>query len=301
MWTRDDIPDLAGKTIIVTGGNSGLGFETSRAIAARGANVIMACRSIEKGEAAAHQIRGETPEATLEVMTLDLADLSSVLRFTEEFIKRGTSLDILFNNSGVMALPERKETKDGFEMQFGTNHLGHFALTGLLMDLIQSSPHARVVTTSSNGHKMGKVEFDNLNAERSYGRWGAYGLSKLSNLLFTYELQRRMERAGNNVIAVAAHPGYAATNLQRHTAIFRFLNHIMAQNPAMGALPQLYAATAPDVHGGDYIGPDGFWEQRGYPLKVQSNELSHDKELAERLWEVSEKLTGVQYVFEGQE
>ncbi len=295
MWTTNNIPDLTGKTAIVTGANSGIGYEAALALAAKGARVIMACRNIEKGEAAAQQIHSKYPEAALEVMALDLSDLASVRAFVADFTGRYSSLDILCNNAGVMALPERYETVDGFEMQFGTNHLGHFALTGLLLDMLQSTPGARVVTVSSGGHRMGKVEFDNLNAERVYKRWGAYGLSKLANLLFTYELQRRLESAGKDVTAVAAHPGYTATNLQAHSGLFSFLNNFLAQNQDMGALPTLYAATASNVRGGDYIGPDGFLEQRGYPKKVNSSDASHDETVARQLWEVSEELTGVQY------
>ncbi len=294
-WMFDNIPDLSKKTAIVTGANSGIGYEAARMLAAKGARVIMACRNTEKGEAAAQQIHSEFPEAALEVMALDLSDLSSVRAFAADFTGRYSALDMLCNNAGVMALPERYKTSDGFEMQFGTNHLGHFALTGLLLAVLQDTPDARVVTVSSGGHRMGKVEFDNLNAERVYKRWGAYGLSKLANLLFTYELQRRLESAGKDVIAVAAHPGYTATNLQAHSGLFSFLNNFLAQKQEMGALPTLYAATALDVRGGDYIGPDGLMEQRGYPKKVKSSEASHDEEVAARLWDVSEELTGVHF------
>ena len=295
MWTVKNIQNLTGKITIITGANSGIGYEAARGLATKGAQVIMACRNIEKGKAAAQQIRAEQPQAQVEVMALDLADLASVRSFAAAFTDRYASLDILCNNAGVMALSQRYETVDGFEMQFGTNHLGHFALTGLLLEVIQKTPKARIVTISSGAHQMGKVEFDNLNAERSYKRWGAYGLSKLANLLFTYELQRRLEATGQDVIAVAAHPGWTATNLQSHAGVARLLNYIFAQNGEMGALPTLYAATAPDVHGADYIGPGGFMEMRGYPKKVQSNEASHDLTVAKRLWEVSEELTGVQY------
>lgn len=253
----------------------------------------MACRNLQKANPAADQIQQNNPSGTVEVMALDLSDLSSVRAFAADFTGRYSSLDILCNNAGVMALPQHYETANGFEMQFGTNHLGHFALTGLLLDMLLNTPGARVVTVSSGAHRFGKVEFDNLNAERVYKRWGAYGLSKLANLLFTYELQRRFESARKDAIAVAAHPGYSATNLQAHTGIFRFLNNVLAQKQEMGALPTLYAATAPDVRGGDYIGPDGLMEQRGYPKKVQSSEASLDEAVAARLWDVSEELTGV--------
>lgn len=292
------IPDLSGKIAIVTGANSGLGYETTRSLAANNAQVIMACRSAGKGEIAARQIRNENPEANVEVMPLDLADLTSVRAFVQAFTRKNSSLDILCNNAGVMALPEKYKTADGFEMQFGTNHLGHFALTGLLLELIKSTPGARIVAVSSFAHKMGKVDFENLNAGQSYKKWTVYGMTKLANLLFTYELQRRFESAGQEAIAVAAHPGYAATNLQRYSGIFSFLNRFIAQKPEMGALPIIHAATAPEVRGGDFFGPDGFGELRGYPKKVESGTASHDETVARRLWEVSEELTKVHYHFE---
>jgi NAD(P)-dependent dehydrogenase (short-subunit alcohol dehydrogenase family) len=293
-WTANDIRDLSGKTAIVTGANSGIGFETARALAARGATVIMANRNREKGGAAARRIL-EEQTAAIEAMTLDLADLTSIRDFVRDFTSRHAGLDILCNNAGVMALPERYETADGFEMQFGTNHLGHFALTGLLMDALEAAAGARVVTVSSTIHRRGKVDFDNLNAEQSYSRWAAYGLSKLANLLFTHELQRRLEETGKDMIAVAAHPGWTGTNLQAHAGLFRLLNPFLSQKPEMGALPTLYAATAEDVSGGDYYGPSGFMEVRGYPRKVASSPTSHDIDLAKGIWEVSEKLTGVRF------
>jgi len=293
----DNIPDLTGKLAIITGANSGIGFEASRAMVTHGAQVILACRDIEKGEVAAQQIRSEISEAKLEVKTLDVADLASVRAFADAFTSKSVSLNILCNNAGVMMVPERVETKDGFELQFGTNHLGHFALTGLLLQVMKDTPGARIVTISSMGHRQGKIEFDNLNAELSYKRGGAYALSKLANLLFTYELQRRLESAGSDLIAVAAHPGWTATNLQRYVWLFRFLNNILAQKPEMGVLPLLYAATAQDVRSGDYFGPDGFMEIRGYSKKVPSSKTSYDETLAKRLWEVSEEMTGVKYVF----
>ncbi len=297
VWTSNNIPDLKGKIAVVTGANSGIGYETARALALKGVHVVMACRSEDRAEAAVTLIRGENPEASVVVMSLDLADLASVREFAKTFTSRYLSLDILCNVAGVMGPPQRFETADGFELQFGTNHLGHFALTGLLLDRIRGTHGARVVTVSSNAHRMGKVDFDNLNAERSYKRWGAYGLSKLSNLLFTYELQRRFEAFGGDVLAVASHPGYSSTNLQKYSRIFRFLNRFLAQSSKMGALPTLYGATSSDVSGGDYFGPDGFMGQRGYPKKVKSNDASHDTGVARRLWEVSEKLSGVCYGF----
>jgi NAD(P)-dependent dehydrogenase (short-subunit alcohol dehydrogenase family) len=294
-WTTNNIPDQSGKTVIITGANSGLGFESTRALADKGARVVMACRDTDKGWAAMAPILDANPAAALEVMLLDLADLSSVRAFAEAFSNKHDRLDILMNNAGVMALPKRRETADGFEMQFGVNHLGHFALTGLLLDHLLSTPSSRVVTVSSNAHKFGRIQFDNLNAEKSYSQWGAYCQSKLANLLFAYELQRRLEKLDADTISVAAHPGYAATNLQRTSAVSLFMNRFVAQDQAMGALPQLCAATATDVKSGDYYGPDRFFEQRGHPIKVQSNRAAHDEAVARRLWSVSEELTGVQY------
>ena len=294
-WTAENIPDLTGKIAIVTGANSGIGYETARALALKGAAVILACRDKTKGEAAVRQLAQEFPEAKVELAQLDLSDLASVRRFADEFTRRQDHrLDIIINNAGIMAIPFGR-TADGFELQFGTNHLGHFALTGLLLDCIIHTPQARVITVSSGGHRFGKIDFDNLNGEKNYDRQRAYAQSKLANLLFTYELQRRFESAGVDAIAVAAHPGWAATNLQAHWRMVQVLNPFLGQKPAIGALPTLYAATAPGVHGGDYYGPDGWLELGGYPTKVQSNDDSHDPAVATRLWTVSEELTGVRY------
>jgi NAD(P)-dependent dehydrogenase (short-subunit alcohol dehydrogenase family) len=229
------------------------------------------------------------------VKQLDLSDLASVNSFAQGFHSEYDRLDMLINNAGVMAIPYEK-TADGFERQFGTNHLGHFALTGLLLDLLLSTENSRVVTVSSTGHRTGRINFEDLNSEESYSKWGAYGQSKLANLLFAYELQRSLAAVGSTTISAAAHPGYTATNLQSGT-IFRFLNPIMAQSQEMGALPTLYAAVADDVNGGDYIGPGGFMEQRGYPKKVHSNGSSHDEMIARKLWQVSEEMTGVKFDF----
>ncbi|MFC1500757.1 oxidoreductase [Candidatus Zixiibacteriota bacterium] len=299
MWSERDIPDLSGRNAIVTGANTGIGLETARALAQKGASVVMACRNLEKGNAAAEEIRRRVPGIGdgIVVMELDLSDLASVKRFVEAYTSRHNTLDILCNNAGVMMLPERQETTDGFEMQFGTNHFGHFALTGLLFDLLRQTPGARVVTVSSTGHRFGKIDFENLNAERSYHPTWTYGASKLANLLFTYELQRRLERAGIDMTATAAHPGWTATDLQRHAGALRFMNIFMAQKPPMGALPTLFAAISGDIRGGEYAGPRGFMEQRGYPKKVKSSAASHDEEIARRLWEISEELTGVHFPF----
>ena len=293
-WTAENIPDLTGKVAIVTGANSGIGYEMARALARKQATVILACRNQDKGAAAVRQIAQEYPASRVELMPLDLSDLAAVRRFAAEFINRHDRLDILINNAGIMAVPFGK-TADGFEVQFGTNHLGHFALTGLLLDLMIHTPQARSVTISSSGHRFGTIDFANLNAEKGYDRQRAYAQSKLANLLFTYELQRRLERAGVDTIAVAAHPGWTATNLQVHWRLVRILNPVVAQTPTMGALPALYAATALDVHGGDYYGPRGWLEVRGYPTKVQSSGRSHDTAVATQLWTISEELTGVRY------
>jgi NAD(P)-dependent dehydrogenase (short-subunit alcohol dehydrogenase family) len=297
MWTANDIPDQTGKIVIVTGANSGLGYEATRALAKRGAHVIMACRSADKAEDAARQIRSETPAADLAIMALDLASLDSVRRFAQDVMQQVKTLNLLINNAGVMALSRRLETADGFEMQIGTNHLGHFALTGLLMPLIACTPDARGVSVSSGAHRMGRINFDDLQCQKSYGRWPAYGQSKLANLLFTYELQRRFAAAGTDAIAVAAHPGYANTHLQRHSGFFSVTNHVFAQSQEMGALPVLYAATVPTVKGGEYYGPGSWFGMRGYPERAQSSGRSHDPATAARLWSVSEELTGVHYGF----
>jgi NAD(P)-dependent dehydrogenase (short-subunit alcohol dehydrogenase family) len=302
------MPRLDGKIAVVTGANSGLGFETSHALTVKGAKVIMTSRNMEKGEAAAEKIRQEYPQADVEVWQLDLADLDSIQRFAHKFKSRYPLLDILVNNAGVMALPHRQETADGFEMQFGTNHLGHFALTGLLIDPIRRAPAARVVTVSSGAHRMGNMEFGDLNWDYSYDRWSAYGRSKLANLLFAYELQRKLAETGTRAISVAAHPGYAATNLQStgpahgganlQSRLMAISNRLLAQSQEMGALPILNAATAEDVHGGDYIGPGGLMEARGYPKHVESSEKSHNRPAAQKLWSVSEELTGVNFEFD---
>jgi NAD(P)-dependent dehydrogenase (short-subunit alcohol dehydrogenase family) len=285
-WTAANIPSQDGRTVVITGANSGIGAITARELARAGARVIIACRNTAKGEAAAAAMTG-----TVEVRALDLADLSSVRAFADGI----PELDILINNAGVMAVPLRR-TVDGFEMQIGTNHLGHFALTGLLLDRLRD----RVVTVSSGAHRAGRIRLDDLNWERGrYQRWLAYGQSKLANLLFTYELQRRLSAAGSSIRALAAHPGYASTNLQSHTEsiqdrIMAIGNRLFAQSADMGALPSLHAAVV-DLPGGTYIGPDGRFEQSGHPKIVQSNSASRDTETAARLWDLSEQLTGVTY------
>lgn len=303
-WTADDIPALGGKTVVVTGGNSGIGFEAARQMARKGAHVILACRDTGRAADALQQIRTLHPSASVEAMQLDLASLESVHRFARDFAAKSVPLDVLCNNAGVMAIP-RRTTAEGFEMQIGTNHLGHFALTGLLLEPLLAAPAARVVNVSSTAHKPGRIDFDDLQGEKSYRKWMAYAQSKLANLLFTYELQRRLEAAGARAVSVACHPGYSATNLQavgpqmsgsRIAARLMDLgNRFFSQPAAMGALPTLYAATSPDARGGDYIGPDGFMENYGHPRKTRSTARSHDRAVAMRLWEVSEQLTSVRY------
>jgi len=303
-WTADHIPDLSGKTILVTGGNSGIGYEAALQFARKGALVVLACRDLGKARAAIDTMTSAHPGGRVEAMELDLASLASVRVFADAFRARHRSLHVLCNNAGVMALPHRR-TADGFEMQFGTNHLGHFALTGLLLDRLLENDGARVVTVSSTAHRMGTIRFDDLHWQRGYRKWSAYGQSKLANLLFTYELQRRLDAARARLISVACHPGYAATNLQlagprmAGASWMEYLsqlgNQLFAQSAAMGALPTLYSATAPEVRGGDYVGPDGIGEMHGHPKKVQSNARSHDPEAARKLWEISETFTGVSY------
>jgi NAD(P)-dependent dehydrogenase (short-subunit alcohol dehydrogenase family) len=309
-WTSADMPNLDGKTFVVTGANSGIGLAAVRELAQKGATVVLACRSVEKGAAAADEIRPSAPRATLDVMSLDLADLSSVRAFAEAFTRAHRRLDVLVNNAGVMALP-RSTTVDGFEMQLGTNHLGHFALTGLLLDSLKRRPGSRVVTVSSNAHKMGRIDFDDLQGETEYRRWDAYGQSKLANLVFALELQRRIETAGLNIRSVGAHPGYTATNLttagnslegggllSRFSApVMWAADRVLAQGVDAGALPILYAATVEDLPGGSYVGPDGWREFRGGPKVVRPRRLARDPEVAKRLWQVSEDLTGVEYDF----
>jgi len=293
-WTSEQMADQTGRVAIVTGSNSGIGLEAARELTRKGATVILACRDAAKGEQAAETIRADDPAGTVAVMKLDLADLASVHTFAAAFAEQHDRLDLLINNAGVM-MPPASTTADGFELQFGTNHLGHFALTGLLLGLLRGTKGARIVNVASQAHRWGTIEFDDLQWEhRRYSKTKAYGQSKLANLLFTYELQRRLEATGNGTIATAAHPGWTGTNLQRTTGLFRAMNPIFAMRPWQGALPTLYAATG-DAPGGAYIGPDGMGEMRGYPRRVESSGASHDAEVARRLWEVSEELTGVRY------
>lgn len=301
-WTTANIPDQSGRTAVVTGANTGLGLETAKALAAKGAHVVLAVRNLDKGAAAAEWISRSVPAADLELQRLDLGSLASVRDAADELRAKHDTIDLLINNAGVMT-PPKETTADGFELQFGTNHLGHFALTGLLLDRLLPVAGSRIVTVSSIGHRFSRgIRFDDLQWERSYNRLQAYGQSKLANLLFTYELQRRL--IGQRTSALAAHPGGSDTELARHlpNAFQRAVPLLrpLFQEAAMGALPTLRAATDPSALGGQYYGPDGLGEQKGHPKLVTSNERSYDLELQRRLWAVSEELTGVTYpVLEG--
>jgi NAD(P)-dependent dehydrogenase (short-subunit alcohol dehydrogenase family) len=292
-WTEEDIADQSGRIAVVTGANSGIGWETARALARRGATVIMACRDTEKASVAAERIKELSPAGTVIAMHLDLADLQSVRSFASLFRESCGRLDLLINNAGLGELPYGK-TAQGFELHFGVNHLGHFALVGLLLDLLDSCELSRIVTVSSIGHRIGSIHFEDLNWERSYPPQLPYSQSKLANLLFTYELQRRLAAAGRRTLAIAAHPGWSDTRMMQNS-FYRILGQVFAQPPAMGALPSLYAATSPEARGGDYIGPNGFMEFRGYPQKARSSRESRDEAVARNLWAVSEELTGVEY------
>ena len=309
------MPRLDGKTVVVTGANSGLGFEGTREFAARGATVVMACRSVERAESAADEIRadaGGTVDGELDVRECDLASLGSVASFADGLAADYDAVDVLCNNAGVMAIP-RSETEDGFETQFGVNHLGHFALTGRLFDLLAAAEgidgDARVVTQSSGAHEQGEMDFGDLNWEQSYGKWKAYGRSKLSNLLFAYELQRRLDAAGDGdgepgIRSVACHPGYTDTNLQMRTAAesgnplmkvgMKAANAVLGQEPEIGVEPMLYAATV-DVDGGAYVEPGGLMNMRGHPTVGRSNDASYDRDDARKVWEYSTEATDVEY------
>ena len=305
-WTESDVPRLDEKTVVVTGANSGLGFEATRIFAEHGADVVMACRSIERANDARDEIQERRPDGDLHVRECDLASLESVAAFAEQMHEEHDAIDILCNNAGVMAIP-RAETDDGFEMQIGVNHLGHFALTGQLLDLLlDSDGEARIVHQSSGMHERGQMDFEDLHGERSYDKWDAYGQSKLANLLFAYELQRKLDDAGyTDSRSIGCHPGYAATNLQIRTGeesgsriqlgMMKVANAIFGQSAARGALPMVYAAVAEGVAGGSYVGPGGLMNMRGYPEPQSSNDRSHDRESARTLWERSEELTGVTY------
>lgn len=295
-WSTTDIPDQTGRIAIVTGANTGLGLETAKALAAHGAHVVLAVRNAENGKAAAEAITTAHSNADVTLQSLDLSSLESVRRASDELKGRYDKIDLLINNAGVM-WTEKSSTADGFELQFGTNHLGHYALTGLLLERLLPVEGSRVVTVSSIGHRIrADIHFDDLQWERDYDRVAAYGQSKLANLLFTYELQRRL--AGTNTVALAAHPGGSNTELARNSplwvrAVFDVVAPVLVQGADMGALPTLRAATDPAALGGQYYGPDGFMEQRGNPKVVASSEQSYNLDLQRRLWSVSEELTDV--------
>jgi len=301
-WTIENITDLTGKTILVTGGNSGLGFEAVKAFALKGAHVVMACRSVNKGEVAKKQIIDFNPKADILIMELNLTDLKSIRSFVNLFKENHSRLDVLLNNAGIMMVPYGL-TKNGFENQLGTNHLGHFALTGLLLDLLKKTPKSRVVNVSSMAHKSGVMDFDNLLYEngKDYSPMKAYGRSKLSNLLFTYELQRFFEANKIDCMALAAHPGVSDTNLFNHAApkwvmnLLKPLFLFMIQPASMGALPEIRASVDQNAKGGEFYGPNGKREMKGFPVIVKSTAASYDKESACKLWEISEKLTSVKF------
>ena len=297
-WTTDDMPDQGGRVAIVTGGNSGIGFETAKALADSGAAVVVASRSLERGQKAMDEINASSPKSSVQVMQLDLASQDSVKRFAAEFSSKFDRLDLLINNAGVMMPPERQETADGFELQFGTNHLGHFALTVLLMDVLGRAPGSRVVNVSSSAQNWGGIDLDDLNwTTRDFKRAKSYGASKVANMLFTLELQRRLTESGIDVTVTAAHPGWTATNLQASTPLFRMLNPIFAMKPWQGALPTLYAAVSEDVKPAGYYGPDGFLKMRGYPTVNQPAAASLDAGAARRLWALSESMVGMEADF----
>jgi len=301
-WNADEIPDQSGRRVVVTGASSGLGEITARELARKGAHVVLAVRSGGKGESSAQRIRAAIPGAQVEVRELDLSSLSSVRTFATELIARSPTLDLLVNNAGIMQTPPRR-TIDGFELQLGTNHLGHFALTGLLLRALARGAAPRVVTVSSTEHKGGRINFDDLQLEHGYAPRKAYQQSKLANTIFAIELDRRLRAAGSPVVSVLAHPGYSATNLQSTgptglSALgLKIGNALVAQTADRGALPQLYAATMPTVKGGQFYGPSGFQELRGAPTQVQPIPLAKDPAVGRRLWTVSEELTGVTFPF----
>jgi NAD(P)-dependent dehydrogenase (short-subunit alcohol dehydrogenase family) len=302
-WTVQQIPSQTGKIALVTGANSGIGYQAALELARHGAHVLLGCRDAAKGQAALERLRREAPGSSAEVVALDMASLGSIAEFAAKFAARGVPLDLLINNAGVMALPKREVTADGFERQFGTNHLGHFALTGRLMPQLLAAPTPRVVTVASLAHRNGKIDFDNLQRERGYEGWDAYNASKLANILFANELDRQARVAHSKLMSLAVHPGISRTNIMANgpgeknlkAYVIQILAPIMLQSDDAGALPTLYAATSPDAKGGQYIGPDGFQEFKGSPVVVKARPQALDEAVGKRLWTVSEKLTGVNY------
>ncbi len=294
-WDASHIPDQAGKVIIVTGSTSGLGKEAVKVIAGKNATVIMAVRNVDKGNEVAHAITKEFQGATIEVRKLDLSDLGSIRAFADIIMTEYDRLDVLINNAGIM-FPPYSKTMDGFENQFGTNHLGHFALTGLLMPLLKKTERSRVVVLSSLGHTMGNLNFEDLNWEsRKYDTQKAYGDSKLANLYFTYELARKLSKQGNHPRITAAHPGWTATDLQRHSALMSGMNKFLAQHVTMGVLPALRAAFDENATAGELYGPSKLMHMRGYPIAHTSNKRSYDEPIARELWRRSEEMTGITF------
>lgn len=298
-WTTADIPDQHGRVAIVTGANAGIGYETALALAHKGAHVVLACRSASRGRDALRRIQSEHPAGSAELLLLDLADLDAVRAFARAFLARHDRLDLLINNAGVMIPPEGR-TAQGFELQFGVNVIGHFALTGLLLDLITATPGARIVTVSSLAHRSGEIDFGNLRGEKPYAPMREYMQSKLGNLVFALELQRRLEAAGHDTRSTAAHPGFTATELQRHSGFWNAVVGLWSNTPAVGALPTLYAATAPEALPGGYYGPDGFYEAKGHPAPAKVMPKARNRRTAERLWTVAEEATGICYLSEPQ-
>ena len=303
-WTAAAMPAQNGKTVLVTGANSGIGYQAAVELARHGAHVLLGCRSVSKGEAALERLRREVPGAQVELAVLDMASLDAIRSFASKFVESGKALDVLINNAGVMALPKRELTPDGFERQMGTNHLGHFALTGLLLPALKRSSAPRVVTVASLAHRNGKIDLGNLQSEKSYEGWAAYNTSKLANILFAKELDRRAKTAGLNLLSVPVHPGISRTSIFENgpgsaglkAKVMSLVAPLLMQDDAMGALPTLYGATSPDVNGGEYIGPDGLAEFKGYPKVVQPRAQALDEDKALQLWKESEKLTGVSYL-----
>ena len=305
-WTHKDIPELAGKVIIITGANSGLGLESTKRLAEKGATIVMACRNLSKAEKAKAEVLSEQPNTKLDIMALDNASLDSVRAFADAFKSKYDRLDILLNNAGVMAIP-RQETAEGFEMQLGVNHLAHFTLTGLLLDIITKTPNARIHNTSSSANFNGNINFDDLMSKENYSRWGAYGQSKLANIFFTYELQKRLQAAGHDTLTNTSHPGLVMTNLQANSLeesgqslieriLYRIAGPLMAQDVSMGVLPQLFGATAVAAKGGVFYGPQKR-NIRGYPAQKEANQSANDAAALKRFWEVSEELTDITYSF----
>lgn len=302
-FTTEQIPSQAGRIALITGANSGIGYQAALELARHGAHVLLGCRNAAKGQAALERLHREAPGASAEVVSLDMASLASIRAFAEAFAARKVPLDLLINNAGVMALPKREVTEDGFERQFGTNHLGHFALTGLLMPQLLAAPSPRVVTVASLAHRNGKIDFNNLQSEKKYTPWGAYGESKLANILFARELDARAKAAGSKLVSIPVHPGVSLTNIVENgpgakgpkMLALKLLGPVLMQPDTAGALPTLYAAVSPEAKGGEYIGPDGFMEFKGSPVVVKPRANGLDAAVGKRLWTASEEATGVVY------